>query len=284
LVFDEVLLFSSALSLIPSVRFDRTGPFTGVSPKLGALLTLPAGFDLRGNIGRAFRAPSFLELYVAAGSLLPNPALKPERSIYADLALGHRTAISWVSAGAFYSTYQNLISYEYYPPLLAKAYNFNSAQVYGLEVEGELKPSPLVSALLGYTMLFSQNLRDDPRYYLKELPYRPRHKVYARVAGGPPIARLRSELNFQSQQFFNRTETLSVPARAMLNAGISSELLSSPQITASFEVKNLLNVQTQDLDGYPLPGRAAYLTLRVAYGRPANKNGNQRHGDADETH
>jgi len=284
LVFDELLLFAGALSLIPSVRLDRTGPFTGLSPKLGVLLTLPAGFDLRGNIGRAFRAPSFIELYVAAGTLLPNPALRPERSNSADLAIGHRTAISFISAGAFYSSYENLISYEYYPPLLAKAYNFNSAQVYGLEAEGELKPFSLVSALLGYTLLFSQNLRDDPRYYLKELPYRPRHKIYARLAGGPAIARLRSELNFQSQQFFNRTETLTVPARAMLNVGVSSTLMSSPQITASFEVKNLLDVQTQDLDGYPLPGRAAYLTLRVAYDRPSNKNANPRHGGADETH
>ena len=279
---DEILLFSGRLSAIPSVRFDRTGPFNGISPKLGALLTLPGGFELRGNVGSAYRAPSFLELYVAQGTLLPNPDLKPERSISADLTIGHRTSVSSASVGAFSSSYENLISYEYYPPLLAKAYNFNSAYVYGLEVEGELRPSSFLSALIGYTLLFSQNLRDDPRYYLKELPYRPRHKLYARVSAGPKIARAHAELNYQSSQFFNRTETLSIPARAFLNVGISSQVFSSPEVTASLEVKNALNVQTQDLDGYPLPGRAAYLTLRFAYDRPATKNEAQRSGDSHE--
>ncbi len=282
LLSDEILLFSGIFSVIPSVRLDRTGPFTGFSPKLGALLTLPGGFELRGNIASAFRAPSFLELYVAQGSLLPNPDLKPERSISGDAALGHRTSLSFLSVGAFYSTYRDLISYEYYPPLLAKAYNFNSANVYGLETEGELRPWAFISVLLGYTLLFSQNLLDDPRYYLKELPYRPRHKLYARMTAGPKIARARAELNFQSQQFFNRTETLSLPARGLLNFGISSQVLSSPDVIASIVVKNVLDVRTQDLDGYPLPGRAAYLTMSFAYDRPSSSNEN--HGDAHEKH
>jgi len=274
LVSDEILLFSGALSLIPSLRLDRAGHFNGFSPKMGALLTLPSGFELRANVGSAFRAPSFLELYVPSGSLLPNPDLQPERALQADVGFAHRTRLSFLSTSVFGSRYENLISYEYYPPLLAKPYNIDSAQLYGLEVEGELKPSPLVSTLVGYTLLFSENLREDPRYYLKELPYRPRHKLHARVSAGPRLARARAELNFQSQQYFNRTETLSIPARSLLNLGISSQLTSSPEMTASIEVKNVLDVHSQDFDGYPLPGRAVYLTVRIAYERPAQK-GNQ---------
>lgn len=209
-----------------------------------------------------------------AGSLLPNPDLRPERSFQADAGFAHRTSLSFLSTSVFGSRYEDLISYEYYPPLLAKAYNINSAQLYGLEAEGELKPSSVVSTLVGYTLLFSENLREDPRYYLKELPYRPRHKLHVRVSAGPKLARGRAELNFQSQQYFNRTESLSIPARSLLNLGISSQLTSSPEITASIEVKNVLDVHSQDFDGYPLPGRAAYLTVRIAYERPAEK-GNQ---------
>jgi iron complex outermembrane receptor protein len=36
-------------------------------------------------------------------------------------------------------------------------------------------------------------------------------------------------------------------------------------LTLSFEVKNLLDVQAEDLDGYPLPPRAAYLTLGITW-------------------
>jgi vitamin B12 transporter len=36
-------------------------------------------------------------------------------------------------------------------------------------------------------------------------------------------------------------------------------------VRLSLELKNLTDVQAQDLDGYPLPPRAAYLTLAVAW-------------------
>jgi len=268
---DEILLASGKVSLIPSVRFDRTGRFNGFSPKLGATASLPAGLELRANAGTAYRAPSFIELYVVQGSLLPNKDLRPERAWYGDVSINHRTNVSLVSLGGFYSLYEDLISYEYYPPLLARAYNFSSARVGGLEAEGQIQAHPLVSALFGYTLLFSQNLRDDPRYYLKELPYRPRHRLHARIAAGPRWGRGRVELSYQSAQFFNRTETLSLQPRALVNVGISSTVFSAPELVASLEVKNVLDVSAQDFDGYPLPGRAAYVTLSFSWDRSTGK-------------
>lgn len=262
---DEVLLFAGNFIVAPSFRFDRTGPFTGVSPKLGLTALLPAGFELRANAGQAHRAPSFLELYVHQGFLLPNPDLRPERALTADAQVAHRTARSFVQAGGFVSLYEDLISYEYYPPMLARPYNFSTAQVAGLEAEGEARPWPWLSVAGSYTLLVSQNLRDDPRYYLKELPYRPRHKVCARASAGPVWARGRAELVYQSAQSMNRAQTLFLPERALVNVGVSSELVASPQLTASLEVKNLFDVGSEDLAGYPLPGRSAYLTLAMSW-------------------
>jgi iron complex outermembrane receptor protein len=262
---DEVLLLDGNLIVAPSFRFDQTGPFTGVSPKLGLTALLPGGFEFRANAGQAHRAPSFLELYVQQGFLLPNASLRPERALTADASAAHRTARSFVQAGGFVSLYEDLISYEYYPPMLARPYNFSTAQVAGLEAEGEARPWPWLSVAASYTFLVSQNLRDDPRYYLKELPYRPRHKLAARVAAGPKWARGRAELLYQSEQAMNRTQTLFLPARALVNVGVSSELLAAPQLTASLEVKNLLDVSSEDLAGYPLPGRSAYLTLAMSW-------------------
>jgi iron complex outermembrane receptor protein len=169
--------------------------------------------------------------------------------------------------GGFYSLYENLISYEYYPPLFARPYNFDTAAVGGLEAEGELQPRPWAGGTLGYTLMFSQNLRDDPRYYLKELPYRPRHKLYARVTGGPLWARARAEVVYQSEQYINRTQTVALPPRAFLSAGVSTQVGSSPQVVASLELKNALDTHAEDFDGYPLPGRALYLTVSVAWDR-----------------
>ncbi|MHB8874782.1 MAG: TonB-dependent receptor plug domain-containing protein [Myxococcaceae bacterium] len=265
MVSDEVLIAGGALVLAPSVRLDQTGPYTGISPKLGATALLPKGFELRANLGQAHRAPSFLELYVQQGFFAPNDTLRPERALTADLGVSHRSRSSFVQVSGFASLYEDLISYEYRPPLLSRPYNFAAARVAGLEAEGQARPFPWLSAAASYTLLASQNLRDDPRYYLNELPFRPHHKLSARLSAGPSWARARAELLYQSQQWTNRSQTVALAPRAFVNAGISSELHRAPGLTASFEVKNLLDASSEDLAGYPLPGRSAYLTLALSW-------------------
>jgi iron complex outermembrane receptor protein len=176
-----------------------------------------------------------------------------------------------LSATGFLALYEDLISYEYYPPNLARPYNFSAARVGGVELEGVARPVWWLEASTGYTWLDTQNLRDDPRYYLKALPFRPRHRVHARVRGGPSWLKGRAELLFQSAQFTNRTETLSLPDRALVNVGLTAEPLAawlpSPRLTVSAELKNLLDLHTQDLDGYPLPPRAFFVTIGLQWER-----------------
>jgi iron complex outermembrane receptor protein len=165
----------------------------------------------------------------------------------------------------FGSLTQDLITYEYYPPALAKPFNFSAASIAGVEVEARARPLTWLEGSASYTYLTTQNLRDDPRYYLKALPFRPAHRVSARVVAGVPLAQVRAELLAQSAQFTNRTQTLSLPARAFLNLAVTSTPLKNPALTIGFEVKNVLDVQTQDVDGYPLPPRAAFMTLAIAW-------------------
>ena len=264
MVADELLLADGVVTVMPSVRVDFAGPFTTFSPKLGAAWSLPAGFQLRANVGQAHRAPSFLELYVMQGNLLPNPELRPERALYADLTIAREGEWSSFAVTGFHSLYEDLIAYEYYPPLLARPFNFNTARVQGLEVEAKARPNEYVSAELAYTLTLSSNLRDDPRYFGKDLPYRPRHRVVGRVNGGLQWVRARAEVDLQSEQTVNRTGTIALPARAYVNVGITATVWKAPRISAAFDVKNVLDTQSSDFDGYPLPGRAAYLTLSFA--------------------
>jgi len=269
MVMDEMVLAGGRLLVSPSLRLDRAGPYTLLSPKVGATLALPAGLELRANAGQAHRAPSFLELYIRQGLLLPNPTLRPERALYADMAVVRRTERSLASVGGFYSLYEDLIAYELYPPFAAKPFNFAAARVAGVEAEGEWRPMPWVAGTLGYTLLVSRNLRDDPRYYLKELPYRPRHKLSARVSGGPRWLTGRVEVAAQSAQFTNRTEEAVLPGRTLVHAGVSSTFGRRPELTLSVELKNVFDAHAEDLDGYPLPGRSAYVTLTAAFGGPS---------------
>ena len=260
-------LLDARLTLAPSLRVERAGPFTLFSPKLGLLARGPHGLALRANVGQAHRAPSFFELYVRAGTLLPNPALRPERALHADAALVYAGRHGSAAVGPFVALYEDLITYELYPPLAARAVNFASARASGLEVEGEVHGlGDRVRASASYTLLFSTNLKDDPRYYLKDLPYRPRHALSARLAGGPRWLGAYVDVVAQSRQYFNRTEELVLPARAFVHTGLSSTLGRAPALTLALAVKNLLDARAEDFDGYPLPGRSVYLTFALALG------------------
>ncbi len=268
MVGDELSLFGGAWMVDGTVRVDGAGPFVVLSPKVSTTVFLPAGFELRASGGQAARPPSFQELYVLQGTLLPNADLKPERGLVADVSAAFRHDRGSAQVTGFWGLYENLIAYEYYPPMLAKPYNFAAALATGLEVEGALKPTSWLELQASYTFTATQNLKDDPRYYLKSLPYRPRHRVTGRLSAGVEWLNGHAEVLAQSEQFTNRTESLSLPARAFVNVGLSSTPFSKPAFTVSFEVKNLLDVQSQDRDGYPLPPRAAFLSLAFAWDKP----------------
>lgn len=265
---DEVLFFDGALAVNASARVDVAGRFVVFSPKVGAVAELPLGFSLRANAGQASRPPSFTELYVMQGTMVPNQDLRPERALTGDVGAGWRNAWARASVTGFMSLYEDLISYEYYPPNFARPYNFQAARVAGLEVEAQVTPWRWLDAGLSYTYLDTQNQKDDPRYYLKALPFRPAHRLHARVSGGPEWLKARAEVLFQSAQFTNRTETLIIPARAMVNVGVTVKPWQRPLVTLSAELKNVLDVQTQDLDGYPLPPRALFVTLGLGWDAP----------------
>jgi iron complex outermembrane receptor protein len=272
---DELLLFDGTLSIHGSARVDVAGRFFVFSPKLGVTAELPLGFSVRANVGQASRPPSFSELYVVQGTLLPNAELRPERALTGDVGAAWKHEKGEITATGFLALYEDLISYEYYPPNLARPYNFSAARVGGVELDGTARPFGWLEATAGYTWLDTQNLRDDPRYYLKSLPFRPKHRVHARVSGGPEWLRARAEVVYQSEQFMNRTETLVLPGRALMNVGVTTQPLyawvKSPRITVSAEMKNVLDVQTQDLDGYPLPPRAFFVTVGVQWEKEARR-------------
>jgi len=276
MAMDELRLFGGTLDVVPSLRLERVGPYWLLSPKLGAAVTLGGGFSLRANAGQSHRAPSFLELYIRQGTLLPNPGLKPERALYADAAVTWRSGPDgdsrWsASVGGFAALYENLIAYELYPPLLARPYNFDAARVWGVEGEGEARPFPWLAFSASYTWLRTQNRFGDPRFFGRDLPYRPRRKWVGRVSAGPEWLSARTEVLYQSGQLSNRTGSLSQPSRTLVSVGASSTFLHRPDVTLSVEVKNLLDTRAFDFTGFPLPGRAAYVTLAVAVDRDSEE-------------
>ena len=260
---DEITL--PWLSLLPAVRVERVGEASGLAPKLGVSVPLGPIFSVKANAGRSFRAPSFGELYLEQGTLTPNPGLRPETAGFTDLGVVAKTGPLDASLSGFYTLYQELILYELYAPLRAKPVNFGIAEVWGAELDVTAAQGPFTLAA-GYTLAFSANRLDDERYFDKDLPYHPRHRVHVR--GALALGRFGSflELNGQTAQFINRTNTDAAAGRARLNAGVSFLVDRGSGFTLAAVMKNALDSQDQDLYGHPLPGRALYARARLEFG------------------
>ena len=262
-VQDEWRLAQDRVSIVPSLRLDQAGPFVGLSPKLGVSWSLPAGVVLQANAGQSFRVPSFLELYIPTGTQLANPDLQPERSVFVDAGAGISSSLGLLRVAGFAAQYENLIVYEYQPPLPTRPRNTGAVRAAGMEIEGRLAPAPWLEVSGSYTLLFTQNIRDLEAAYLKEVPFRPRQRGFLRLVAGPERVRLRATLRAQSLMYVNRSNTafLAIQGRALLDAGVDVLVLRRPELVASFTATNIGDVQTRDFDAYPLPGRAFFATL-----------------------
>jgi iron complex outermembrane receptor protein len=269
---DELALVQGRLRLTAAARYDRQGPFDGASARLGARWAFTEVLSVRAGSGRAFRIPSFGELYLQQGLLLPNPALVPESSWSADAALVAEGRLGLASAGAFVQLYEDLIVYEAIWQGRMKPFNEDRAAARGIELE--LASAPLgpaaLSASLAYTWLSTETLRGTELTLGKELPHRAPHRLFARLAAAPGRVEVHGEAHYVAAQWGDTESSaaLRIPAALTLNAGASVLLTRAPDLHLGLEVRNLLDDRSlQDGFGYPLPGRMALLTLRVAGGK-----------------
>jgi hypothetical protein len=105
----------------------------------------------------------------------------------------------------------------------------------------------------------------------RDLPNSPRHVLacHLRLAHGP--ARASYEVERESRHWLDRANLRPVAVRLTHGLGIGLRVWSGAEL--SLEVRNLANHQAADLWGYPLPGRAWYLSLRHDLNTPTKGGG-----------
>ncbi len=260
------------------------------------LLTSPAGsltlqptswLGLRASGGMAHRLPSFPELYGDAGTVVGNEELRPERGVMvdggADLArqLGE-AGTSVLSLTGWYRSVRDLIAYVQNSQYTLRAENFEQVLVGGLEAEGGLGLGlgrlGTLDAGLAYGWSLSRSYTDNSATWGASLPGFPEHELYMDVeAGGPRLAPAFS-LEVQGVGFRDSANLQEIPARAFLHLRVSSQpWRRGPSLCV--ELRNALDHRIERTDivdlstgerapqavsdflGYPLPGRALYLSV-----------------------
>lgn len=299
---DEILLLADRVSLLPGLRWegirDRAPadprlapPLRGQgtvwrsvwSPRLGVRAEPVPGLALRGNAGRYERIPNLQELFGAAGIVVGNPELRPERSLGWDLGLRldprPRAPVSATSLEVAY--FDNRIDdVVVVVPTSVNVFtsrNIAAARVRGVEVAGALRAWDALGLSANYTF---QHAVDESEVTFRRgnrLPGRPAHEAYGRIELGwnaerpLPVGaigrslwpgRVWFEVNLIADNYLDTANTRRVPARDLYAAGV--EFRPWPSWRLTVEARNLTADQTRDALDFPLPGRAVFAT--VAWG------------------
>ena len=275
---DEIRLLED-LRLTLGARFDLQDVdsleiTSQLNPK-AALVYMPIpGTSLRSSVGRGFRAPTvaeaFTETYAGGLLIVPNPALRPERSWSFEVGVNQLLSdVATFDVSGFLTTYSDLIESGFNAAGQAQFSNVTDASVAGFEVASSVEL--LERALFldaAYTYVYPRDrTRDDL------LKYRPRHLAYVSGHGHLWIFTLGAEFRYASrveridEEFVNLGIIKDGDARVPISV---FDLRASADFTrydvplvATFNVKNLFQYNYVELIGNLAPPRVAVLRLDV---------------------
>jgi iron complex outermembrane receptor protein len=301
---DEVVALGDRVSIVPGLRWEvYRDDFPGapgvptvvdahgvqvrdfLSPRLGLRAAPVPALTLLANIGRYAREPNLTELFGTQGVVVGNPRLQPEVAFNRDA--GFRVTLPALGplgqAGLEYAWFDNqiddLILLVQNSQRIVRPENVTSASVRGHEVSARGRLRRRVSLAANYT---HQDARDDGDVTFlrgKQLPGRPADEVFARaelawspsrpLPLGPRLwpGRLFYEANVIADNFLDRANVRRVGSRVLQDVGIEVALPPLAGVHLTFEAKNVGDDQTRDALGFPLPGRALFVTASYGFGR-----------------
>ena len=307
---DEVLLFAERVSLLPGIRWEiYRDDFPGtpgvpapiqasgvqvqdfLSPRLGVRVEPWPGVAVLGNLGRYPRVPNLTELFGRGGVLIGNPRLKPETAFNRDigfrLSAPPRGPVADVHLDFAYfdNSVDDLIVLVLNSQNIVRPENVTSARIQGQEVTVRGRLADRLSLSANYTHQNARDTGDVTFLRGKQLPGRPANEAYGRVeldwSPTRPLpwipatralwpGRVFFEANIIAGNYLDRANVRFVSSRVLYDVGIELAL-PLPRTRITLEVKNLSDDRTRDVLGFPLPGRAAFVTLAWGLGGRGTK-------------
>ena len=236
------------------------------TPSIGLRWNPVSFLTVKGNVGRYYRLPTFLELFGNLGTVTGSADLEPEEGLNRDIGvvlnLNRAGPLRNMFAEVVYvdNEADNLILFFPNSQNTVKPTNIGSATIKGWEFS--------LAAFIGrrfhvsgnYTSFESKDTSEIPYYNGNDLPTRPRHDLNAAVSWVEEWWRLTYELHYIGANYLDRANMREVDARDLHNVIFKLETPVNG-LSFSLEVRNVTDNQTSDVSGYPLPGRTAYSTV-----------------------
>lgn len=285
---DTLFLFGERISIVPALRYYRVKdklesavsaaeiPLEGreeckdyYSPQAGIKVKVFDGFILKSNIARYTREPSFFELFGDRGLFLGNEDLVAEEGVNFDAGflLNQRFDSPWFSrfaldAAYFRSDMENLITRTYDARGVGKSVNVEGAFIEGVEAELRMDLLWFFSLVANATWQDATNENRQDEFYGKKLPGRFDTSYLGRLEAKYRGFKVYGEYLHESGMYYDTANLLEAKDKEELNVGGS--LLFNPFLL-TVEGKNLENNRYEDFNGYYMPGRSFYVTLKYNF-------------------
>jgi iron complex outermembrane receptor protein len=236
------------------------------SPSVGFRWNPLPAVTLKGNVGRYFRLPTFLELFGNLGSVTGNADLEPEEGLNRDVGVVlNFDAIGAVNRIYFEAVYldnrvENLILFFPNSQQTTKPTNIGSARIRGWEFSFAAAVGARLCVSGNYTRLDARDTSAIPYYNGNQLASRPEHDALLVVSYRADRWRLSWEGHRIGANFLDPANMMEIPARDLHNV-VLQWFTPLPGFTVTAEARNLTDDRAYDVSGFPLPGRSFYTTL-----------------------
>jgi outer membrane cobalamin receptor len=239
-------------ALFGDVRFDYNPTFGAKpSPRLGATYKLDGASRLRATLGRAYRAPTFNDLYwPSASGAAGNADLLPETSTQLELGWDHQQGPWLLENTLFVQRGTQTILWKPGTAGVWSPINVGATDVRGLELKATytLGPFKWTNAATGVAAI---DLADQVG---KTLLYRPDWVAHSALAYAPgPSWDLRLGWDYLGQRYTTAQNTEFLPPVGLLSARVSYAVFPGDWLT--LQVDNLAAKDYALQPYYPMPGR-----------------------------
>ena len=268
---DEVVLPGGRVSLLTAGRVEGGGD-QGTHPtgKVGLIWRCLDQAHIKANLENTFRLPTFRELYHPdQGWIRGNPDLNPEKSVNVDFGFGFSLPRFFFETAGFHNDVKETILWLPVSPFTIQPVNIGKVDIWGAEVDTEVRPWDFLSLMVNYTYLNARVEETDT-----QMAGRPKHTVNARGSLEGRYGDFYAECQYTSDIPITADGAVILGWRTVVNLGARLNLLALPRLdrwkgirslSLALDVKNVGDVSVKDIRGLPLPGRGFFGTIQASF-------------------
>ncbi|MCP4105712.1 MAG: TonB-dependent receptor [Desulfobacteraceae bacterium] len=223
----------------------------------------------KSNLAKYVRVPSFFELFGDRGFFLGNDELKAEKGVNIDAGFEisspvpykHLSRLSFSAVG-FRNDVDDLINRVYGAQGVGKSVNTAEAVIKGIETEIKMDIFKHFRIIANATWQDTENRSQQKDADGKKLPGRFEESYMVKIEANLKGFKISSEYIAEKDMYYDTPNLLKALDREEINIAVS--WLFEP-VLLNFEAKNIGDNQYEDYNGYPMPGRSYFFSVKYSF-------------------